>query len=79
MDSTYKIVVSRALNVNGPYFDKQGTLATAGGGSIGQCSVRSNVAVIVTDFRRFKVLSSHGNIVGPGHMAVHEEEDGVYM
>ncbi|KAG7570950.1 hypothetical protein FFLO_01148 [Filobasidium floriforme] len=59
LDSTYKIVVSRSLNVNGPYVDKQGTLATAGGGSI--------------------VLSSHGDIVGPGHMAVHEEEDGVYM
>jgi hypothetical protein len=25
------------------------------------------------------VLSSHGDIVGPGHMAVHQEEDGVYM
>lgn len=25
------------------------------------------------------VLSSHGDIVGPGHMAVHEEEKGVYM
>lgn len=39
LDSTYKIVVSRSLNVNGPYVDKQGTLATAGGGSIGKCQI----------------------------------------
>lgn len=39
LDSTYKIVVSRSLDVNGPYVDKQGTLATAGGGSIGKCQI----------------------------------------
>ena len=79
MDSTYKIVVSRALNVNGPYFDKQGTLATAGGGSIGQCFALFVAIIQLTDLHSLTVLSSHGDIVGPGHMAVHEEEDGVYM
>jgi hypothetical protein len=73
--------------------DKQGTLATAGGGTVSEYQDRwDRKGWMLTVWRRLgwvglglrlrfdgTVLASHGDIVGPGHMAVLEEESGVYM
>jgi arabinan endo-1,5-alpha-L-arabinosidase len=54
--STYRIMVGRSTNVNGPYTDRGGVALTQGGGTI--------------------VLSTHGNIIGPGGQTVLEDTDG---
>ncbi|HYQ58630.1 MAG TPA: family 43 glycosylhydrolase [Draconibacterium sp.] len=34
LDSTYKVIVGRSRNIEGPYFDKEGNLLSMGGGTV---------------------------------------------